>query len=42
MRKGFMLEPHNQTGKAVIIAAATITIISGILEIIEMLCRWLL
>ena len=38
----FMPRQHTPTGKAAIIAAAIITIISGILEIIETLCRWIL
>ncbi len=43
MRGGFMHSKHEKTKwNAVIFTAAVITIISGILEIIEWLCRLLL
>ena len=42
MPKGSMPEPHNKIGTAAILAAAIVTIVSGTLEIIETLCRWLL
>ena len=33
---------HTTKGTAAILAAAIVTIVSGTLEIIETLCRWLL
>ncbi len=37
-----MRYPRNKKQEALLLAAAIVTVISGVLEILEKICRWLL